>query len=336
MSSFWYLVSLLGFVTALSEQSHAAAELDNKFTEIHDAAHAKGAHLDPAQRAKIMYELQKLENLKVAIPAKKPAEQTLPQEKPAEAKDAAKQAPEFHAVAEAAIQEALDLQKQPVSTGTKEEGEDAEKDAEKSPKEEDVADGKEKDEDGAPVDDAPGPEPKEDVGELEVMHQTAQEAVASEPSTGTLMQLPLLAALLSFAGIMSYTLVFIFNIFKRSKKLPATVPSKAKAASSQKMVSEDLDFEDLEGASDFALPSTGGHDAPVVRKMVQTHEETAEACADGWDNDMESNAGWGDNNWEEDDWDETPDSEGAALPSSHQVDYEEVCVVRPVVKGKAD
>jgi len=106
--------------------------------------------------------------------------------------------------------------------------------------------------------------PLEDRGdEMEVTRFVAPKTTI-EPDPILLTRLPLLAALLSFAGILAYSLVFISKIFRKIKG------AKSGAQKASKQQSDDLDFDDLEGA--LEEPAT-----PVVRKMVQSQEES-QAC----------------------------------------------------------
>lgn len=158
---------------------------------------------------------------------------------------------------------------------------------------------------------------KSKEGEIEVSHFVAPKATV-EPDPVSLTRVPLLAALLSFAGILAYSLVFICKIFRRRKGAQS---SAQKATEKQ---SDDLDFEDLEGALEVAVAGTGCLEepaTPVVRKMVQS-QEVSEVCTNGWDNDSAglSDAGWGDASWEDEGWSDAADCEKHTAPDGEEDD----------------
>lgn len=134
---------------------------------------------------------------------------------------------------------------------------------------------------------------KEDAGEIEIVRFDSK-AVDREPTPGSLMRLPLIAALLSFTGVVAYSLVFLFKIFKR-RKTNSPIP-KAKSG----RANDELDFEDLECAFDVATSKKA--DLPLRKKVhskvkdvkqeVQSKvKEAKQVLATALEPD---DAGWGD------------------------------------------
>jgi hypothetical protein len=162
-------------------------------------------------------------------------------------------------------------------------------------------------------------EQKEDVGEVAVIRSVpSDQAQAAEPSKASLMKLPLLAALMSFAGMLAYSLKMVYKIFERRRGQSAQKGVAPAPKATRNTV--DLDFEDLEHALDATLaPSdVAVAPAPVVRKQVK---QEVEASPSGWDIDLNSDqeagseAGWGDAAWDKESWDDGSEAEAAVANS---------------------
>lgn len=136
-----------------------------------------------------------------------------------------------------------------------------------------------------------------DSSEVEVL-RIEHKAVVNEPSNGALMKLPLLAALLSFIGVLAYSLRFLSKICKGRQ----FSSQKWKSTSSS---NEEAGVRELEDALDAVMPkmSSEALASPVVRKQVQANDEK-ESCGKGWDKDSGSEAGRGDDACDEHGWDD--------------------------------
>jgi len=149
------------------------------------------------------------------------------------------------------------------------------------------------------------------ASEIEIHHDALQQGAMDQSASLTLV--PLVAALLSFAGLIAYTLKTFCKMCRQGKNekgrsAPAKVSTKALS------LSEDLDFDDLENALGMPpSPSSTAASTPVSRKLVQSSQESSQGAECGWANDLDSDAGWGDAAWGDGGWDDIADCEGAEV-----------------------
>jgi len=173
-------------------------------------------------------------------------------------------------------------------------------------------------------------EQAKDSAELEVHHYVPQQEVTD--NAASLRIIPFVAALLSFAGVFSYSFLFLCKILRRKKKSQGTLGQGSTAKSAP---CDDLEFEDLEYALDMVS-------TPLSRKSVQSHESTSSFestqvdSVNGWSNDMESDAGWGDDAWGNDCWDADGLESDDDLAEAAMAVPRQATAPGAIRKGKAD
>jgi len=173
-------------------------------------------------------------------------------------------------------------------------------------------------------------EQAKDSAELEVHHYVPQQEVTD--NAASLRIIPFVAALLSFAGVFSYSFLFLCKILRRKKKSQVTLGQGSTAKSAP---CDDLEFEDLEYALDMVS-------TPLSRKSVQSHESTSSFestqvdSVNGWSNDMESDAGWGDDAWGNDCWDADGLESDDDLAEAAMAVPRQATAPGAIRKGKAD
>jgi len=155
----------------------------------------------------------------------------------------------------------------------------------------------------------------EDSGELEVVRSLPQQTNVDN-TTNIPMLIPAVAALLSFAGIMCYSLVFLCKVFHTKKA----------AMKGQKAASKDeLDLEDLENGSSSRKRIAA---APVSLHKEVVHEEPAGREISLSDDE------WGNNAWENEGWDDLDDCEADLGSIDRAVSSDAMPSTPPPVKGK--
>lgn len=177
---------------------------------------------------------------------------------------------------------------------------------------------------------------KQEVAPPEMQYNVESLQQDATENSDSLRVVPMVGALLSFGALLTFTMVFLMKVIKPRKGQGHGSNSKPKPAA----LSDELDFDDLEGA--LGLPPSPTNSTPK-RKTVQSeectnvavHQEETEVSANGWANNLESDAGWGEDGWADESWDDT-DFEAPADMVEVAMGVHAQPRPAPPRKGKAD